>query len=306
MKHDNAPFEPEDLNSAQWQEVEEAVFAELDADPPNDAPVAKPRRSRAGTFGAVALAAAAAGLALVGARAWPSQEPIPARTTSTHFQGGPEGAELALEDVHLALGTNAHGVVVGGSERGWVVALEGGLVEFTVAPRESRPSFVVQADNVRVEVVGTQFAVNRRPDRVDVEVLEGVVRVVVAGQATLLRQGESWTTHEAAEPPVAETVPVNVDAEDPPRPPRQFTDAQLYERAAGLEARNPRAAARMYRRLVRNGGAWAEAALFALGRLEIESGNVEAGGRSLRDYLRRFPNGINAQDARFLLRGENP
>jgi hypothetical protein len=41
--------------------------------------------------------------------------------------------------------------------------------------------------------------------------------------------------------------------------------------------------------------------MFALGRLEAERGQKQEATELLRDYLARYPHGINADDARTLL-----
>ncbi|MFT5354743.1 MAG: hypothetical protein ACI9KE_001951 [Polyangiales bacterium] len=297
---DGSPFAVEEPTAAQWEDIEEAVFAELEADAPKSMrPEA--RRPRIWAFAAVAVLSAAAAVVVLGAGASGSGEVVSDRTSSTRFQGGSEGAELTLEDVRLGLGANARGLVVGNSDRGWVVALEEGRVEFVVAPRRDRPGFVVQASDVRVEVVGTRFFVTRQGEHVEVEVVEGIVRVTADGVARELRAGERWATEEPSSPSVvietSEAVSVEQSA---PTTRRRLSDSQVYERAAALEAQDPASAVRLYRRLAR-GGAWREAALFARGRLEVETGNTETGSRVLRRYLQRYPNGVNAQDARFLL-----
>ncbi|MFK8000993.1 MAG: FecR domain-containing protein [Polyangiales bacterium] len=306
MSHpDDSPLCVDELPDAEWARIEEVVFAELDGDPslPSSSPNKRPRNSVA-LIAVAALSVAASVLLMVGLDAFAVRDDAAAPTTqSTRFRGGPEGAELALDDVRLVLGPNAQGLAVGSSDSGWVVALDEGRVEFVVAPRDERPRFVVQAANTRVEVVGTRFVVTRDSEHVDVEVREGVVRVTHANEASELRAGQQWSTNE--EPVIPEAGPEEAEGSDldpsaRPRPSRR-TDAQRYERAAALEAQDAASAIRIYRRLARGGGPWAEAALFARGRLELESGSPESGARVLRLYLQRYPRGVNAEDARFLL-----
>ena len=56
-----------------------------------------------------------------------------------------------------------------------------------------------------------------------------------------------------------------------------------------------------YRDLSRGRDAWAGNALYALGRLAHDRGDLARARRALTDYLRRFPRGANAADARALL-----
>lgn len=56
------------------------------------------------------------------------------------------------------------------------IALEQGEALFEVAPDPARP-FVVTAGALRIRDLGTRFDVDRRPERVTVAVLEGLVRI---------------------------------------------------------------------------------------------------------------------------------
>jgi transmembrane sensor len=81
-------------------------------------------------------------------------------------------------------------VTVREGERTWV-GVAWGRVECTVAPRDRRGAFLVEAGEVTVEVVGTRFAVERTEQGdVEVEVTEGTVRVAYGDQRpSLLRAG---------------------------------------------------------------------------------------------------------------------
>lgn len=309
MSHqDDSPFSVEELADADWARIEEVVFAELDGETslPTSAPRKRPHYALVLT--AVAAASVAASVLLMASLdTFTGRDDSVARTTSsTRFRGGAEGGELALDDIRLVLGPDSQGLAVGSSESGWVIALDEGRVGFIVAPRDERPQFVVQAANTRVEVVGTRFLVTRDGEHVEVEVQEGVVRVTHAGEASELRARQRWSSAEEQNPqPTVETETSDVVPTETPRAPHRLSDTQTYERAAALEAQDPASAVRLYRRLARGGGPWAEAALFARGRLEMESGSAESGSRVLRRYLQRYPRGVNAQDARFLLNRNN-
>ncbi|MEC7523558.1 MAG: hypothetical protein VYE22_26995 [Myxococcota bacterium] len=75
----------------------------------------------------------------------------------------------------------------------------------------------------------------------------------------------------------------------------------LFAAASSAESSSPDRADRLYARLSSGAGPWAANALFARGRLAHERGLRAAAGRHLRAYLRRFPSGPNAADARRLL-----
>jgi TolA-binding protein len=86
------------------------------------------------------------------------------------------------------------------------------------------------------------------------------------------------------------------DALLPPEPSAQ----SQYEAAAQLERSDPSRALRLYTDLSRGSDAWAQNALYAAGRLQADRGARGDAARLLEEYLRRFPRGSNAQDARAL------
>lgn len=79
----------------------------------------------------------------------------------------------------------------------------------------------------------------------------------------------------------------------------------LFELAAQLEVRDPEAALRIYGELASapspSDGGWAASSLFAAARLEAERGHAPQAKELCETYLRRFPRGPNADDARTLL-----
>jgi hypothetical protein len=109
---------------------------------------------------------------------------------------------------------------------------------------------------------------------------------------------------EAATPPAAETAveieaPANAPATEG-APPRRSVQV-LFELAAQLELKDPSAALRIYGELAASEDAWAASALFASARLEGERGQDARARELAAAYLRRFPAGPNADDARILL-----
>lgn len=77
-------------------------------------------------------------------------------------------------------------------------------------------------------------------------------------------------------------------------------DQREFERLAALEPKDPAAAIAGYLAISRGSSAWAGNALFAAGRLAADRKDPRA-KTFLQIYLRRFPNGSNAADARTLL-----
>jgi hypothetical protein len=192
-----------------------------------------------------------------------------------------------------------------------------------VPERPGRKPFVVVAGDVRVEVVGTLFAVERVADSARIVVERGVVLVTEDGVLYTVHAGEHWPARTATAEPEPEPEPefepeieMEEDLRTPRRSPRKSepprrvaqpepdaapTAKERYAAAARLESSDPAAALVIYRQLVREGGTWAANALFAQGRLELERGNKARAARLLGRYLERFPRGLNAADARNLL-----
>lgn len=187
----------------------------------------------------------------------------------------------------------------GSDATGWLVQLERGQVDCHVAPRHGRPPFVVQAGDTSVSVVGTRFSVRREGSAVDVTVREGHVRVASGSLELVLGPGEQWPAR------------LRASASRAPRVSPSERASERFERAARLEASDPRRALRLYGDLARSRGPWSANALYAQARLEFERGALAKAQPLLLRYLQRHPNGVNAGDVRKLLleidaRHENP
>jgi hypothetical protein len=308
------PVDP--LSDIAWQRIEKNVMAALDG--VEDAPTrldVRPRRARHGRWIAAGagLAAAAAVAGFLAARG--DGEPSFRGTSRVVTDEAP--STVAIGDVSLTVAPASAVVVDQERERGVLIVLERGSVACEVAPRGKRPPLTVQAGDVRVEVVGTKFAVSRDGERASVVVHEGVVTVVTRGDRIPVRAGERWPAAPraaATAPEVIESFAPDrlVDDERAPRARRPAqraevadkpmpSDKERYELAARLEASDPDAARAIYRELAAGGDAWAANALFAMARLEEELGNRERARALLERYLKRFPAGANAADARALL-----
>ncbi len=337
MKPVMPPIEVPRLSDLSRHRIREAVFQRLDdaafaAEDAVDAraevtplPVRR-RRTAMVAAGAAVMAAAAAAVVVVAARG--------------EAPGGPSFSRVATDDAasrvtvgeaDLTLAARSAMTVSEAPDGGVVVALEQGEVRCAVAPRGERPPFVVLAADVRVEVVGTRFTVRRDGQVVGVAVEEGTVRVTRAGEARLVKAGGSWpaVTAGAAAETEAETeaeaeaetetetetetepemtmAPVRVapkaaKRESAPVEKAPAVDpAKDYTHAAEIEGSRPGEALAIYKRLAPGGGTYGQMALFAQGRLESDLGHKDVARRLLTEYLRRYPNGLNAPVARQLL-----
>ena len=108
---------------------------------------------------------------------------------------------------------------------------------------------------------------------------------------------EERTPTEQPAPTEKPTVPVT----PPAAPGHNNVREQRYEYAAQLEARDPQQSITIYRVLAAGDDAWAQNALYAYGRLEADRHHRSEALRLLREYLDRFPQGVNARDARQLI-----
>jgi hypothetical protein len=280
---------------------------------------------------AVAFAAAAVACLVIGAgiaRLWPDT------TTSANLSRvvtGPSASRVSVEGAELTVAANTQ-LTVSEDDAGEVqLVLERGRVDCSVAPREDRAPFRVWAADVQVQVVGTRFSVSREEAGVEVSVEHGTVRVLHAGDVTLVGAGQRWPrlpaarTESAQEPetggdpddaaePEVEMDPVVVDSSRRSGSPARTTDElasrsnragqaerDRYETAARLESTRPDEAIAIYRGLVAKDGVWASNALFAQARLRLARGQRAAGRRLLERYLHRYPAGANATLARKLL-----
>jgi ferric-dicitrate binding protein FerR (iron transport regulator) len=218
--------------------------------------------------------------------------------------------ETTIGEAVITLAAHSDVAVAGSDADGWLVRLDAGQVDCKVAPRRGRPPFVVQAGEAKVSVVGTRFTVTREGSTARVSVSEGKVQVDSGSTHVLLGPGDSWPGSEPeATPAVAPVEPEHADEPAPGETVRGKRAAyvvapraqQRFERAARLEAKDPKAALSIYQQLARGKGPWAANALYAQARLELERGRPQRAEPLLRRYLERHPQGMNAGDVRKLL-----
>lgn len=329
----------EPLSEASWRRIERGVFAELERAPRSEQASPAPARWRwrrpvVGLGGLAAGLAAAAALFLVLRGNPDGSMPQPSRIVTDE---APVALTVGRAALRVAPGSAVW--VHSGRERDVMVVLEQGHVDCAVAHDEDQPPLVVQAGDVRVEVVGTSFSVMRRGGSARVDVREGVVKVFHDGRRVLVAAGQQWPPGDQApgpEPAVETSAPGRSDAETSAgddeaageragvtdrarersrasrerqrsrverthQPGRDASPQERYEEAAAMEATSPGSAIAIYRELARGNSAWAAPALFAQARLELEQGRRGPARRLLRVYLERYPQGINAPDARALL-----
>lgn len=300
MKKLQVDVEP--LSESRWRKVDEAVFAAIEAPSMRPAPLKKkPRWVIPAAAGAVAVAAAIAFLVV--------KRPEPPAIAASHIETGAGRSMVQIGSATVDVGPASEVTTSGDDTNGVVVVLEHGSVDCEVAPRRGRPPFVVQAGSVRVTVVGTHFTVRRELDGTTVLVTRGIVDVAYDGQVTHVSAGESWPAPTASVtamatasgPASAAPIATSLPSFTPPKP--VLSDQAQYERAAAMESKDPDGATGIYLRLANKGGPWAANALFAAGRLASERGNRAEATRLLSQYLDRYPNGANADDARRLLAG---
>lgn len=112
----------------------------------------------------------------------------------------PEGHQLQTGETQFSDGSkvqldgDAQVEVVSNTTQRFATVLRAGRVAFDVVPqKQAARQWVIDAGDVKVEVVGTQFSVERRLDLVEVAVSRGAVRVrgdAVDKGETLLTAGE--------------------------------------------------------------------------------------------------------------------
>lgn len=324
----------EPLDDLAWTRVERGVFARLDAGEPAPVPIAVSRRPSA-LLGAVAVAIAAIviGAIFIGRGTTPA--PIIAipydAPVDDHaplrFEAGPAPSEVTVGPMFATLDARTTLLVTRDSQAP-VAILDEGAAWFTIESRTGRAPFVVVAGDVTIRVMGTRFRVARHATGTDVAVEHGTVEVVSRGSTRLLGAGEHWSSVETGSitPPIVDEVPP-VDAEVPVKPdkpakpdkaatidkpapldkpapvdkPATIDERARFEELAALEVSKPDAAIAGYLVLARGTSTWAQLALFAAARLATDRGDARAVSL-LQTYLRRFPSGPNADDARELLR----
>jgi hypothetical protein len=320
-----AEHEVEALSDLRWNKIEQAIFARLDRgeDAPSVAMSEPPfHRGHAMLAWWGAIATAASCVLVAGLLWFGRSEPALSRIST-----GQSASHVALPGVSLDVAPDSAVVVSGSSTESQLLVIDRGEVTCNVAHRPPGAPFVVQAGEVRVEVIGTRFRVVRDGESAQVSVQEGVVKVSSHGRSVNVMAGQSWGKNPippASGPlPSATSLPPVLGAEQEDAASRTQVKARRssenraatakepaagrslqtdFEAAARLEAQDPAESIRLYRELETGSSSWAQNALFAHGRLEAARGRRSEARRVLTQYLSRFPGGANADDARRLLK----
>jgi hypothetical protein len=314
------------LSDHAWSAIEAGVFQQLDR---GLEPISPPaRRGQWSSFALpFAAVAAAAGVALAFGLSRPNQgsrapevallDPAPSEAPSAlaladdHSLSDAPDPELrqhiitttgattaSFGDSLLSIANHSDLRISGSEHKGWRVLLEEGEARFDVTPRPGRPEFTVEAGEVTVRVVGTNFDVRRQDGITHVAVHRGRVRVEHLGQQAVLDPGDTWTEPES----IVDSEPAPPARGMAPRQRKRPSARQEFEEAASLESTAPDQALSKYRRISDAGGPWAANALYARARLMREQGRQAAAEQLLVRYLERYPRGNNAADARRLLK----
>lgn len=303
MSKERPAVEP--LSDVTWARLEQRVWRELDS---AAIPIIVAPRAHNNWWLAAPLAVAAI-LFIVLFRRAPDHT---AHEGPTRVVSEASSSTISFSDAHITL--DAHSAIVMDShDDAPTVIVERGAAWFAVEPRQSRPPFLVIAGDTRVRVIGTRFRVARDAERVDITVDHGTVEVGYHGELTRITNGDHWTTaaqtavaapDESAAPDPRPVAPVLVPPKTvtipTPTHPLADRDATRFTELTRLEATEPDAAITGYLALSKGSGPWAPIALYAAVRLATDRGDPRA--RTLAEiYLRRFPSGANADDARQLL-----
>jgi hypothetical protein len=334
-------LEVEPLSEQRWSKLERSLFSRFEHEPSAPIPGPEPSfwRVSARVRVALALASVVAAAALVFVvRALPTAAPLelPSRITT-----GVSTSHLALAGLSVDVEPQSAVVVGPETSQGQLIVLDRGGIVCDVARRPSDSPLIVQAGAVRVRVLGTRFSVSRVGETARVKVEHGLVEVSSSGRSSRVAAGQEWlgqdelqvsapngavpsagasapsraevsepSRAEVSEPPPAQAPRRTAAAPSPPETARapdlalkapEPSRQEVFEQAAALERREPARAAKLYAALESGGDSWAQNALYARARLEAARGNHAEARGLLGRYLKRFPRGINAEDARAVL-----
>ena len=308
------------------------MFAQLASETPVPAVTATPAARRGiGNAGRVAFALAAVAALVIGI--WVVRSPDPgAEPSRVVTAGSPAQVTVARAAVTVAADS---AVMIQSDSQQALLLLETGSVYCRVPTRRSGETFTVRAGDATVSVIGTAFAVSREGNGAVVEVDEGTVEIVAGGRSpgsTLASAGRAPSAPAPTGPPGdragrargGRTFPPGADSPAHRAPARAVSSRPGAHAGArggrnagahrGSQRPGPLPAGRpgssrpiptlrspMLRRLARGGGRWAAPALYAHARLQLDRGRSREARTLLQQYLRRFPDGANAADARDLL-----
>jgi hypothetical protein len=334
--------EVEPLSDARWARMERELFAKLDEEQEIDARARGPSRLRAVTWAAVAVTVVSAVLAIaLSGRAMHPDDRVSLATTdsASEFTVGESSLTVAPRSLVVVSGDDDHGIDVV-LDRGTVtceVAPRRGRPPFRLNAGEVRvrvmgTKFTVthDEDETFVDVEHGALEITSRgvvtvlhdgghwPDAVlpsrtpSPDLASSSSSGACAPMAPLQARSQARATHIRRPAAVDTSASFSEPTAEPAASEPSVTSApamavvpaaqQAFEAASRSERTNPVQAAAIYQQLAAGGTAWAPNALFALARLEMDRGQRAEAARLLNAYLTRYPRGINADDARELLR----
>jgi hypothetical protein len=334
--------EVEPLSDVRWARVERELFAKLDDEQETGARARAPSRFRAFTWAAVAVTVASAILAIVlSGRAMHPDDRVSLATTesASEFIVGESSLTVAPRSLVVVSGDDDHGIDVV-LDRGAVTCevaprrgrppfrLNAGEVrvrvmgtKFTVTHDEDETSVDVEHGVVEIASHGVVTVLHdggHWPDAVapsrtpspdlassspfGANTPMAPLQARSQARAAHARRPAAVDTSAASSEPTPEPTAIEPSVTSPPAIAVVPAPQQAFEAASRSERTNPVQAIAIYRQLAAGGTAWAPNALFALARLEVDRGQRAEAARLLSAYLARYPRGINADDARELLR----
>jgi hypothetical protein len=318
------PVRVEPLTSQRWARIERSLFARLDDGLFRDAAAPHRRRERKLMVWLAAAAVLCALVVFVVSREEPQRAGV---ENTSRITTGANASHLALPGLTVDVEPESSVVIGGATERGQLIVVDRGSIYCNVAQRPSHSPVIVQAGTVQVRVVGTRFRVVRTEETARVAVDHGVVEVTMGARTSRVTAGQEWTPAVASPPRPLSSEPSDGPA-SPASPagavpgrqaavrqkvaataaaPSGRADAATastqarFEEAARLERSDPARALALYASVQRGADSWAQHALFAQGRLQAARGNKAEARRLLQQYVTRFPQGANGDDARLLL-----
>lgn len=296
----------EPLSADTWSRIENNLFMTLDQQGNEQGQLSgqdsTPRRvatsSATWRWPAVAAIAVAAALLLMVVSQYDERETA---IDLTRVETTEAPADLQVAGSTIAFAPNS-AALYGNEGDQVLVVLERGAVRCEVAERSATARFVVHADDVEVRVVGTIFSVERTDGRVSVAVERGRVEVCRGGSCDFVSAGESWPVR-AAGTDMTEKRPLPAGAEkQPDAPPSGIVSSSWearYNRANALQQTQPDRAMALYREVAAGPEpTWAALSVYALGLLHYERGDNDRARHYFDEYLRLYPDGANAADAR--------
>ena len=151
-------------------------------------------------------------------------------------------SHVTIADTSLDVSPES-GIEVREEEHATVLTLERGEVSLHVAPREKDRPFLVEAGDVHVRVVGTEFTVRRVGVGAMVSVRRGVVEVREHGELATLKGGDHWPddVRTGALAPLPSLAPPLDAPPAPPAPPvaTGFAPSTALAQANASSSPNP-------------------------------------------------------------------